>query len=172
MEKNKRTSSFGEVSFVVSVILVMVIATTLEMALLKEWVIAIPRGTLQGTVAVIAGSIIVFAISWAVSCLLLKKYNRNEEPLEGENDLLPKKTGKFQLLIPVGFGIADMILLQLFLCGYIIPIPPYGTHKGGMIVGIGMLIIIATAFLLLWIVMQLVRYFSKKRKHNGHQVSI
>ncbi|MDR1675532.1 MAG: hypothetical protein LBR86_03565 [Tannerella sp.] len=178
MRKNKRTSPLGAIFFLMQYILVMAIATTLEMALLEEWIIAVPRGTFQGTATVIIGSIIVFAISWGVSCFLsanyLKRFYRNKEQLEGENSSLPKKTGMFyiemrqehSLSLSFGLGIITVILLQLFTNDYFISIP-HGTHKGGMTAAIGSLIICATVFILALSVTLLVNYFRKKNGHKG-----
>jgi ABC-type transport system involved in multi-copper enzyme maturation permease subunit len=179
-EKNKRRSPFGGIAPIFLFFPVLIIATLLETALLREWAIAVPRGTLQGTATVIIGSIIVFAVSMAVICFLsayyIKRYRGTKEAFEGENNSRPKKTGIFRIemkeeyCLPwsYGLGIITEILIQLMLDDYFISIP-HGTHESGMIAAIGSLIIMAGVFLIALSITLLVNYFSRK---NGRQVSI
>jgi ABC-type transport system involved in multi-copper enzyme maturation permease subunit len=159
MEKNKQTSPLGGVFFIMQSILVLATASILELSLLEEWIISIPRGTFQGTMIVIIGSIIVFAISWVVSCGLSAIW------LKWENKNLPDKTGRLRRtagqLNSLGSIMIPILFLLLFY-GYFVPFAR-GTPEGGKTVAIGVLIIIATATLFDLSVMWLSKYFKTKK---------
>jgi hypothetical protein len=166
MEKSKKALTRKTVFFILSALLVATTSTILEMALLEEWIISIERGTLLGTMTVIIGSIIVFAICMVLSSyfsiICLKQY-KSKVPLESENNNLLDKTKKsllYALLLPLSAAVLICILLQLFINGYFIAVP-HGTHEGGLIAGIGTLIIVAAVILLEFSLILILKHFGK-----------
>jgi ABC-type multidrug transport system permease subunit len=164
--KKDKTSSFAGVFFIVSTLLIVAATVVLETLLLRGCIVSIQRGTFWGTTTVIIGSIIVFAICIVLGWALYAIYFKWNSKRRNQTENLSEKTEKFWSIVhapSVSVGIITVILLQLFTNDYFITIP-HGTHKGGMIAGIGSVIIVASVLLLVCGSLILWKYFKKRKK--------